>query len=162
MRLNGETLPEKRHKSFNEWWNETPKPEYGCWLWVGPKSPAGYGMACGARGTRGAYTYAYELAHGPLAQGMTVDHVCHNQDDQCPGGSTCLHRLCVRPDHLKAATADENVKSSPNFWPGRLARQEHCQSGEHILPPARPGKRRECQPCRRARRRERYRLSGKS
>lgn len=159
LREAGEGLPPKKHRSFAEWWTEVDKSPAGCWYWTGPKSDQGYGVASGLRGTRGAYTYAYELAHGPIKPGMTVDHMCHNNDETCRGGPTCPHRLCVRPDHLRAVTHGVNVKSSPNFWPAQRAAQTHgacghALSGGNVYRNTDGG--RECRTCRNARKRAQY------
>jgi hypothetical protein len=72
----------------------------------------------------------YELFVGPIPEGMTVDHECHNlaaQAGECSGGK-CLHRLCVRPDHLIPRTVVAN--SLNGVSPSALnARKTHCLRG---------------------------------
>lgn len=155
------SLPRKRHQTFLEWWELVDKTGDGCWYWPGPKSQNGYGMACGPRGTRGAYTYSFELAGGILEPGLTVDHTCHNQDRSCKGGSSCPHRLCVRPSHLEAVTNAVNRLRSHNAINNVRAAATVCQSGRHQMSGAnvlaRKSGRRECRACRNEGKRMRYR-----
>lgn len=85
-----------------------------CAMWLGtlrsPQSRSpGYGMFVHNRRTVLAHRLAYELERGPIPEGMTLDHMCHNTDEECPGGGLCLHRRCVRPSHLEVVTLVENI-----------------------------------------------------
>jgi hypothetical protein len=82
----------------------------GCWLWQGPLTAGGYGTttAVGKKGPAKAHRVAYEVLVGPIPDGLHLDHLCHNADLDCPGGRSCVHRRCVRPDHLEPVTLDEN------------------------------------------------------
>ena len=66
-----------------------------CWEWTGAKT-RGYGQI----GTGGKVQYAHrvswELVNGQIPEGMFLDHRCGN-------------RLCVRPDHLRLATRQQNA-----------------------------------------------------
>ncbi|MDV6320706.1 HNH endonuclease signature motif containing protein, partial [Chromohalobacter sp. HP20-39] len=67
-----------------------------CWEWTGGRTGNGYG-ACRVDGKNvGAHVASYVAAHGPLAAGMCVMHVCDNP-------------LCVRPDHLQAGSLADNM-----------------------------------------------------
>jgi len=74
----------------------------------------GYGRATFEDRTQNAHRVAYVLAHGPIAAGLHVDHLCRN-------------RLCCNPAHLEAVTVRENLYRSPTM----IARvsKTHCPRG---------------------------------
>lgn len=98
----------------------------GCWRWTGGVQSRGYpSMGLGPRGacrTFSAHRLAHEWWNGPIAEGLTVDHTCHNADRSCPGGPTCRHRRCVNPDHLEAVTSWTNTnRAAQRSWAGFAA-----------------------------------------
>jgi hypothetical protein len=69
-----------------------------CWLWTGTKVGR-YGQFVVVKQTRVyAHRFAYELAIGPIPDGLEIDHICHN----------CL---CVNPRHLRAVTRKQNQEN---------------------------------------------------
>jgi hypothetical protein len=100
-----------------------PITECGCHAWLGKYGTHGYPYALYRVGkqqrvTRKAATVAYELAKGPVPDGLEVSH-------------TCKQEWCVNPDHLIAETHSENLKRRRPFprFKGNL-----CKNG-HSLPP---------------------------
>ncbi|MGQ7788186.1 HNH endonuclease [Nesterenkonia sp. K-15-9-6] len=69
-----------------------------CWIWTGSKVSSGYGNIHHARTWHYAHRVAYELAHGPIPDGMVIDHLCWN-------------RACVNPDHLRAVPQQLNAQN---------------------------------------------------
>jgi HNH endonuclease len=74
----------------------------GCWLWQGHVNRDGYGqfkvtVRAGVYRTVRAHRWAWEAAHGPVPEGLTLDHLC---------GRTA----CVRPEHLEPCTNAENLR----------------------------------------------------
>ena len=75
----------------------------GCWEWRGCKNPKGYGLFRQALPSSDlgrlviAHRFAYELSHGAIPKGLTLDHLCRN-------------RACVRPDHLEPVSLRENIQ----------------------------------------------------
>jgi len=69
-----------------------------CWLWHGPSDEYGYGRVhfVGKFHPR-AHRFSYEMEYGPIADDLVVMHMC-----DAPA--------CVRPDHLRLGTKDDNAK----------------------------------------------------
>jgi hypothetical protein len=111
----------------------TPRGE--CLIWTGTKTSHGYGSVTVGRRTRAAHRVSYELAKGPIPDGLTLDHLC------------CV-KLCVNPDHLEPVTALENIRR----WRVLVAKPGHCIHGHEYTPentyrrPLRPN-RPECRKC---------------
>lgn len=79
-----------------------------CWLWRGAIQTRGYG-SFGFRGkVELAHRSAYELFVGPIPDGLTIDHTCHNDSGCRSTGKDCLHRRCVNPAHLEPVTVAVN------------------------------------------------------
>lgn len=74
-----------------------------CWLWPGAHSQ-GYGRVKGdVRGScegrmLQAHRVAWELTNGPIAEGMVLDHMCHQL-------------LCINPRHLREVTHAQNMQN---------------------------------------------------
>lgn len=65
-----------------------------CWPWLAARRGR-YGFFNVPPTTIGAHRYAYQAAHGPVPEGLVVDHMCRNS-------------ICVNPNHLQAVTVSEN------------------------------------------------------
>jgi len=68
-----------------------------CWLYLGTKGGGGYGHISQNGRQRLAHRVSYELAYGPIPEGMDVLHRCDTP-------------ACVRPDHLFLGTHSDNIQ----------------------------------------------------
>ena len=77
---------------------ETPGPlETPCWQWQLAKTPKGYGWVWDRTGPALAHRVYYEAHHGPVPDGLELDHLCGE-------------RSCVNPDHMDAVSHAENCR----------------------------------------------------
>jgi len=85
--------------SNKRFWDKVNKIKGGCWEWTAALDDAGRPMFHGDDGKLiRAYRYSYELAYGPIPEGMVIDHVCKNVK-------------CVNPSpkHIRLATNRQNA-----------------------------------------------------
>lgn len=121
----------------------------GCIHWAGYINANGYGRLAVDGKMVLAHRAIYEALHGAIAEDAQIDHKCHNGDTTCSGGSACMHRRCVNPDHLEAVPRQENQRRSHLTSMGK----QTCVRG-HLLPPRSDspqsnGARRRCKECER-------------
>lgn len=83
------------------------QPSLGpCWLWTGATTVWGYGKLTADKKWRMSHRWSYEMAHGPIPEGLAV---CHR----------CDVPACVRPDHLFLGTLRDNTRDM--YAKGRAA-----------------------------------------
>ena len=80
-----------------------------CWLWTGPLKGKYGGARLDGKSVY-AHRLAYELAIGPIPDGLTIDHLCET-------------KLCCRPEHLEAVTQQENNQRG---WNNRITENYLC------------------------------------
>ena len=75
------------------------RTEGGCLIFQGRVNPqTGYGQVQGPNQTTlYAHRLAWENAHGPIPNGMTIDHLCEV-------------KLCIEPTHLEPCSRGDNVR----------------------------------------------------
>ena len=121
-------------------------------MWV--PQPTGYVLAF-ADG-RQRYLHRFVVGLDNIPEGFTVDHECHNRDQDCAGGP-CIHRRCFERSHLVIRSAVENWE----LGRGRFSRSRntHCLHGHPLsgdnVRLTKHGHR-VCRTCHRERERERY------
>ena len=90
-----------------------------CWTWTGKRYPTGYGRF----GKHYAHRVAYELAYGPIPEGM---HVCHS----------CDNPPCCNPAHLWIGTPKDNMQDRERKGRGKTKGQprkpRYIHKGRHV------------------------------
>lgn len=69
-----------------------------CLVWTKSRRRNGYGQIKVNGRNRTAHRVAYELANGPIPDGLSIDHTCRN-------------RACIEPRHLRLATTKQNAEN---------------------------------------------------
>lgn len=109
-------MPKKSIPPSERFWQFVlPEPNSGCWLWMAAWDKNGYGLFTGypKRSWR-AHRFAYELVIGPIASGLTIDHLCRV-------------KCCVNPAHMEQVTASINSKRARRDEDRPL--KTHCPHG---------------------------------
>ena len=116
----------------NRFWNkvDTSAGPDGCWYWVGYTNGAGYGIVYRNSKRFRAHRVSYEETYGPIAEGLEIDHICHNESN-CNANNECLHRSCVNPAHLEAVSHKTNVLRGKSPY-AEKARQTYCKRGHEF------------------------------
>lgn len=84
----------------------------GCLLWTGSTTKAGYANGRVAGRYVLLHRWLYEETVGAIPAGMTIDHRCHNEATDCPGGVLCRHRRCLNPEHHEVVSHRTNILRS--------------------------------------------------
>ena len=100
------------------WEHSIPEPNSGCWIWLGTANQWGYGRVQRLGKRTVAHRASYELACGPVPEGLELDHKCRV-------------RLCVNPAHLEPVTRLENIMRGigPETARRRILGKTHCPHG---------------------------------
>lgn len=100
-------------------WAKVEKTET-CWLWTGSVRGIGYGQVYlgGGNKERYAHRVSYQMAKGPIAPDLELDHLCRV-------------RRCVNPDHLEAVPQKVNLLRGESLS-ARNARKTHCKRGHEL------------------------------
>ncbi len=77
-------------------WSRCAPAADGCLMWTGALTEWGYGRFHFDYHSVYAHRFAYEAINGPIADGLTIDHLCRN-------------KACVNPNHLEAVTTQVNT-----------------------------------------------------
>lgn len=106
-----------------------------CWLWLGTKIKAGYGLYKLELKYQLAHRVVFALLRGPIPDGFHLDHLCRNHS-------------CVRPSHLDPVTCAENLYRGAGVAATNRVKS-HCKNGhplagQHIYL---YGNRRRCRLC---------------
>ncbi len=100
------------------------KESTGCWVWLGKLRDNGYARISVDGTPVYSHRFAYETFKGPIAEGLTIDHLCRN-------------RACVCPDHLEVVSGSENTsravpfRSADHYSKGRT--KDVCKWGHSLV-----------------------------
>lgn len=140
---------------------QTSRAVDGCLLWTGalttgPGRGEGYGSFRLDGRQIGAHRAAWLLFVGPIPDGLTIDHACHNEAlrvGRCAGGP-CTHRRCVEWTHLRAVPIGENLLAGDTVNAKAAARTScirgHPLTGDNLYVQSSTAKR-QCRRCARER-----------
>lgn len=121
----------------------------GCLVFTGARNQDGYGLLNIDNQHRTVHRLTYQLAHGPIPDGLVVMHTCDNPP-------------CCNIDHLRLGTVADNNRDRqakgrtviPPKGGGHQAAKTHCKyghpfSGDNLR--CRPNGTRRCAACYRTR-----------
>lgn len=81
-----------------------------------------------------AHRQVWQMAHGPIPEGLTVDHLCNTAG-------------CILLDHLRLLTREENSSRRQGWDGGRCAKGHDITNPANVAPSGRGGRGRRCRPC---------------
>lgn len=101
----------------------TPRPD--CMIWTAA-TDRGYGRVSVDGVVKRVHRVAWELAHGPIPEGMTVDHLCKVKS-------------CINVEHLELVTDLENKRRGARDFKERRQgypreKRTHCSEGHELTP----------------------------
>lgn len=103
--------PLNEHYTVEDLGHETP-----CWTWQATIRD-GYGRIHRDGRSLNAHRWYYEQEHGPIPEGLQLDHLCRN-------------RACVNPSHLEPVTQTTNIQRGFASRP----KKTHCKRGHEFTP----------------------------
>lgn len=118
------------------WRSKVEAASDGCLLWSAAVSQDGYGIVYLDGRARYAHRVALVAYLGrDITVGMDAGHTCHDAAltaGECAGGTTCVHRRCVNPDHLTEQSYQANTLLG-NSLQAQNAAKTHCPRGHELV-----------------------------
>lgn len=118
--------------SERRFFRQVKQDVFGCWIWIGSLSTAGYGRFGDESRIFLAHRWAYTFLRADIPPGLNLDHLCRV-------------RACVNPWHLEPVTQGVNIQRSYLTCPNG---HEYSEDNTEIHPSR---GHRQCRICRLAR-----------
>jgi len=103
----------RKGTASRRFWQRVQKTD-ACWLWL-QALVTGYGRFWDGRREWKAHVFAWVEQHGPVPEGLQLDHLCRV-------------RRCVRPEHLEPVTARINTLRGATL-PAANVQKTGCPAG---------------------------------
>lgn len=91
-----------------------------CWISTRAAQPNGYTRMYAKGKARLTHRVSYEAWHGPIPNGLVIDHLCRV-------------RTCCNPEHLEPVTNSQNLVRGDTKIAKQVA-QTHCHKGHEFTP----------------------------
>jgi len=95
----------RRYREPKEAFEASTEWDGDCLLWTASTMNGGYGQIWTGKTMYPAHRFAWEQKHGPIPEGLVVDHKYH------------CSRLCCNPEHLRLATTAQNISNRSGASP---------------------------------------------
>lgn len=110
----------------------------GCLIWTGSLNSRGYGLVSVAGRAELAHRVSYQVEVGPIADDLTVDHLCKT-------------KACVNPAHMEIVTREENSRRGSLHTGQTHCKRGHELAGVNLIVKSRGPGRTPCRNCRECR-----------
>ena len=91
----------------------------GCWIWTGASNDRGYPVMVIDSVTLYAHRVTYRIVRGPIAEGLTIDHLC-----RVPA--------CINPMHLEQVTNAVNIARGDGNGRKKVCSKGHPYEGPNL------------------------------
>lgn len=132
-RLLGLSIPKEMLPGLGRIMAQITFSESGCWTLPPTKGRKGYSVVKFRGKTMAAHRMFYQIAVGPIPDGLVLDHLC-------------MVKNCCNPSHLEPVTSKENTRRAPTHNANKKAcKRGHPLEGTNLFVDS--GGFRQCRTC---------------